>query len=180
VQPFQTIERRDVGLVLRVRPQITEGGTVRLGIYQEVSRVQDTSNAGPILSKRALESSVIIDDQQIVVLGGLISDTLTDGTEKLPYAGDMPVFGSLFRYDKRSRLKTNLMIFLKPTIVRSTTEGRELTSERYDYLRGEQSNIAPPERWFWKDPSAPVLPPQGTMQGTPQATPIGPPEPLNR
>jgi len=62
----------------------------------------------------------------------------------------------------------------------TTTEGRELTSERYDYLRGEQSNIAPPERWFWKDPSAPVLPPQGTMQGTPQATPIGPPEPLNR
>ena len=180
VQPFQTIERRDVGLVLRVRPQITEGGTVRLGIYQEVSRVQDTSNAGPILSKRALESSVIIDDQQIVVLGGLISDTLTDGTEKLPYAGDMPVFGSLFRYDKRSRVKTNLMIFLKPTIVRGTTEGRELTSERYDYLRGEQWNIAPPERWFWKDPSAPVLPPQGTMQGTPQATPIGPPEPPNR
>ena len=180
VQPFQTIERRDVGLVLRVKPQITEGGTVRLGIYQEVSRVQDTSNAGPILSKRALESSVVIDDQQIVVLGGLIQDSLNDGTQKLPYAGDMPVFGSLFRYDTRARTKTNLMIFLKPTIVRGTTEGRTLTSERYDYLRGEQSEITPPERWFWKDPTAPVLPPQGTMQGTPQATPIGQPEPLNR
>jgi len=180
VQPFQTIERRDVGLVLRVRPQITEGGTVRLGIYQEVSRVQDTSAAGPILSKRALESSVIIDDQQIVVLGGLIQDSFNDGTQKLPYAGDVPVFGSLFRYDTRSRVKTNLMIFLKPTIVRGTTEGRTLTSERYDYLRGEQSTIAPPERWFWKDPTAPVLPPQGTMQGTPQATPIGQPEPINR
>jgi general secretion pathway protein D len=180
VQPFQTIERRDVGLVLRVRPQITEGGTVRLGIYQEVSRVQDTSAAGPILSKRALESSVVIDDQQIVVLGGLIQDTFNDGTEKLPYAGDIPVFGSLFRYDTRQRTKTNLMIFLKPTIVRSTTEGRELTSERYDYLRGEQSTIAPAERWFWKDPTAPALPPLGTMPGTPQATPIGPPEPINR
>jgi len=180
VQPFQTIERRDVGLVLRVKPQITEGGTVRLGIYQEVSRVQDTSNAGPILSKRALESSVVIDDQQIVVLGGLIQDSLNDGTQKLPYAGDMPVFGSLFRYDTRARTKTNLMIFLKPTIVRGTNEGRTLTSERYDYLRGEQSEITPPERWFWKDPTAPVLPPQGTMQGTPQATPIGQPEPLNR
>jgi len=72
------------------------------------------------------------------------------------------------------------MIFLKPTIVRGTTEGRTLTSERYDYLRGEQSEITPPKRWFWKDPTAPVLPPQGTMQGTPQATPIGQPEPLNR
>ena len=180
VQPFQTIERRDVGLVLRVKPQITEGGTVRLGIYQEVSRVEDTSSAGPILSKRALESSVVIDDQQIVVLGGLISDSLNDGTQKLPYAGDVPVFGSLFRYDTRSRVKTNLMIFLKPTIVRGTTEGRTLTSERYDYLRGEQSNLVTPERWFWKDPTAPVLPPQGTMLGTPQATPIGQPEPTNR
>ena len=180
VQPFQTIERRDVGLVLRVRPQITEGGTVRLGIYQEVSRVQDTSTAGPILSKRALESSVVIDDQQIVVLGGLIQDSMNDGTEKLPYAGDVPVFGSLFRYDTRSRQKTNLMIFLKPTIVRNSNDGREITSERYDYLRGEQTNVTPPDRWFWKDPSAPALPPQGTMPGTPQATPLGQPEPGNR
>ncbi|HET7135561.1 MAG TPA: type II secretion system secretin GspD, partial [Casimicrobiaceae bacterium] len=112
VQPFQTIERRDVGLVLRVRPQITEGGSVRLGLYQEVSRVQDTSSAGPILSKRALESSVVVDDQQIVVLGGLIQDSMNDGTQKLPYAGDVPFFGSLFRYDNRSRTKTNLLIFL--------------------------------------------------------------------
>ena len=171
VQPFQTIERRDVGLVLRVRPQITEGGTVRLGIYQEVSRVQDSSSAGPILSKRALESSVIIDDQQIVVLGGLIQDSLNDGTEKLPYAGDLPVFGSLFRYDTRSRSKTNLMIFLKPTIVRTTADGRQLTSERYDYLRGEQMLNAPADRWFWKDPTIPELPAPGAMPGSENAVP---------
>jgi general secretion pathway protein D len=176
VQPFQTIERRDVGLVLRVKPQITEGGTVRLGIYQEVSRVENQSSAGPILSKRALESSVVVDDQQIVVLGGLIQDTLNDGTQKLPYAGDVPLFGSLFRYDNRSRTKTNLMIFLKPTIVRGTSDGHAITSERYDYLRGEQREIAPDPRWFWKDPTLPELPPQGTMPGTPQATPIGQPE----
>ena len=169
VQPFQTIERRDVGLVLRVRPQITEGGTIRLGIYQEVSRVQDASSAGPILSKRALESSVLIDDQQIVVLGGLIQDSLTDGTEKLPYAGDIPVFGSLFRYDTRTRQKTNLMIFLKPTIVRTTNDGRELTSERYDYLRGEQLHSVPGARWFWTDPTMPELPPPGVLPGTPQS-----------
>ena len=176
IQPFQTIERRDVGLVLRVKPQITEGGTVRLGIYQEVSRVEDNSAAGPILSKRALESSVVVDDQQIVVLGGLIQDTMNDGTQKLPYAGDVPVVGSLFRYDNRSRTKTNLMIFLKPTIVRGTKDGHELTSERYDYLRGEQSRMALDPRWFWKDPTVPELPPQGTMPGTPQGAASGVPQ----
>jgi general secretion pathway protein D len=176
IQPFQTIERRDVGLVLRVKPQITEGGTVRLGIYQEVSRVQDTSAAGPILSKRALESTVVVDDKQIVVLGGLIQDSLNDGTQKLPYAGDAPFFGSLFRYDNRSRTKTNLMIFLKPTIVRGTSGGREITTERYDYLRGEQIRTEPDPRWFWKDPTVPELPPQGAMPGTPPATPPATPQ----
>ncbi len=171
VQPFQTIERRDVGLVLRVRPQITEGGAVRLGIYQEVSRVQDTSSAGPILSKRALESTVVVDDNQIVVLGGLIQDSLTDGTQKLPYAGDLPVLGPLFRYDTRTRQKTNLMVFLKPTIVRGPVGGREMTSERYDYLRDAQQQVAPGERWFWKDRSAPQMPPEGAMPGTPAAAP---------
>ena len=173
VQPFQTIERRDVGLVLRVKPQITEGGTVRLGIYQEVSRVEDNSAAGPILSKRALESSVVVDDQQIVVLGGLIQDSMNDGTQKLPYAGDVPVFGSLFRYDNRSRTKTNLMIFLKPTIVRGTREGHEITSERYDYLRGEQTRMGVDPRWFWNDPTMPQLPPQGAMPGTAQGNTRG-------
>jgi general secretion pathway protein D len=83
------------------------------------------------------------------------------------------VFGSLFRYDTRSRQKTNLMIFLKPTIVRSTNEGREITSERYDYLRGEQARNAPGERWFWNDPTIPVLPPQGALPGSAQGTAIG-------
>ncbi|MDE2359724.1 MAG: type II secretion system protein GspD, partial [Betaproteobacteria bacterium] len=172
VQPFQTIERRDVGLVLRVRPQITEGGAVRLGIYQEVSRVQDSSAAGPILSKRALESTVVVDDNQIVVLGGLIQDSLTDGTQKLPVVGDIPGIGPLFRYDTRERTKTNLMVFLKPTIVRGPVGGRETTSERYEYLRDAQQEIAPGERWFWKDKTAPQMPPQGTMPGDAGTTPL--------
>jgi general secretion pathway protein D len=185
IQPFQTIERRDVGLVLRVKPQITEGGTVRLGIYQEVSRVEDNSSAGPILSKRALESSVVVDDQQIVVLGGLIQDSMNDGTQKLPYAGDIPVVGSLFRYDNRQRTKTNLMVFLKPTNVRGKLGGHQITTERYDYLRGQQLDLVPDTRWFWKDPTMPALPPQGTMPGTPQGNtqspaPIVEPEPVKR
>ena len=178
LNPFQTIERRDIGLVLRVKPQITEGGTVRLVIYQEVSRIQDaTSASGIILSKRSLESSVVIDDEQIVVLGGLIEDRLTDGTDKVPIAGDIPYVGQLFRYDARRREKTNLMVFLKPTIVRGGNDGREFTSERYRYLQGEQQRMDPGPRSFWNDPLTPALPPEGRMPGQPGAATPGPPSP---
>ena len=142
VTPFQTIERKDVGLTLRVRPQITEGGTVRMSVYEEVSRVSDTSNpAGIITDKRSLESTVLVDDGQIIVLGGLIQDSQTDGTQKLPFLGDIPVAGALFRYDTRSRSKTNLMVFLRPTIVRNGAVGGALTADRYDYVIGEQRSI---------------------------------------
>ena len=185
VQPFQTIERHDVGLLLRVKPQITEGGTVRMVLYQEVSRVQDTATTtttntlGPTLTKRSLESSVVIDDQQIVVLGGLIQDSFTDTTDKIPYAGDLPTFGQLFRYDTRTRTKTNLLIFLKPTVIRTAADGRKITSERYDYLRGEQADIQPDPRWFWPDPTAPELPSKPGMPGiavpAPNPSPLPPP-----
>jgi general secretion pathway protein D len=166
VTPFQTVERRDVGLVLRVRPQITEGGTVRLAIYQEVSRVQDASTAsGIILSKRALESTVIVDDSQVIVLGGLIEDRMTDGADKVPGLGDVPLAGQLFRYDARKREKTNLLVFLRPTVVRSMADGREITSERYDYLLGEQLRLAPAPVPFWQDPTQPELPPPGKFPG---------------
>jgi general secretion pathway protein D len=179
--PFQTIERRDVGIVLRVKPQITEGGTVRLQLYQEVSRVQDNSTAGPILSKRALESAVAVDDQQIVVLGGLIQDSYADNADKIPYAGDVPIFGTLFRYDARTRSKTNLLIFLKPTVVRTDADGRELSTERYDYLRGEQERLRSDPRWFWVDPTYPKLPEKPAMPGAPggdtSTLPPAPPSP---
>ena len=168
VTPFQTFERHDVGVLLRVKPQITEGGTVRLNIYQEVSRVESiTTTTGIVLSKRALESTVNVDDQQIVVLGGLIQDTQNNGTDKLPWAGDIPVIGQLFRYDKRQRTKTNLLVFIKPTVVRTDSQGRALTSERYDYIMNQQENNLGKPLWFWKDPSIPVLPPEGVMPGTP-------------
>ena len=127
VTPFQTIERKDVGLILRVKPQITEGGSVKLTIYEEVSRIQDTTNAaGIITNKRSLESTVMVDDGQIIVLGGLIQDAFTDGTSKVPVVGDVPVFGPLFRYDNRRRIKTNLMVFLKPTVIRTAAPAHRL------------------------------------------------------
>jgi general secretion pathway protein D len=161
VTPFQTIERKDVGLILTVKPQITEGGSIKLGIYEEVSRVQDTTNpAGIITNKRSLESTVLVDDGQIVVLGGLIQDSFTDNANKVPYVGDIPVAGALFRYDTRQRTKTNLMVFLKPTIVRSGAATSSLTADRYDYIMGEQQNLKPEERPLWPQPDVPTLPPR--------------------
>jgi general secretion pathway protein D len=176
VSPFQTYERKDVGLVLRVKPQITEGGTVRLVLYQEVSRVDNSASTRDfvVLSKRVLESSVIVDDSSIIVLGGLIEDRLTDGTDKVPLLGDLPLAGALFRYDARNRTKTNLMVFLKPTVLRTDADGRAIASERYDYLMGEQARSKLPERIFWTDPTQPQLPPEGIMPGTPQSAPPAP------
>ncbi|HYQ99660.1 MAG TPA: type II secretion system secretin GspD [Casimicrobiaceae bacterium] len=193
VQPFQTFERKDIGLMLRVKPQITEGGTVRLVVYQEVSRIDPTlsTSQSVVLNKRVLESSVVIDDSQIVVLGGLIDDQLTDGTDSVPLLGQIPIAGALFRYDARRRVKTNLLVFLKPTVLRTSADGRTITSERYDYLMGEQERNPLPERLFWQDRTQPTLPPEGMMPGTPGAAPLptapppapggpgywGPPEP---
>jgi len=175
VTPFQTFERRDVGLVLRVKPQITEGGTIRLSLYQEVSRIDSVSTTtGTILTKRALESTVVVDDTQIIVLGGLIQDQLNDGSDKVPLLGDIPIAGVLFRYDARRRQKTNLMIFIKTTVLRTGSDGRDLTSERYQYLMGEQDRMTLPQRFFWNDPTQPTLPPEGVLPGTPGADPTPP------
>jgi general secretion pathway protein D len=159
--PFQTIERRDVGLTLRVKPQITEGGTVRLAIFQEVSSVQEltiTNASGPITNKRSLESNVLVDDGQIVVLGGLLQDSLSNGEDKVPLLGDIPMVGNLFRYETRKRSKTNLMVFLRPTVIRDAGAVRGLTNDRYDYVIGEQKKTAPEERMFWPDTSLPEPP----------------------
>ncbi len=167
VQPFQTIERRDIGVLLRVKPQITEGGTIRLVVYQEVSRIESfTTTTGLVLSKRALESSVIVDDKQVAVLGGLIQDSFSDGSDRVPVLGDVPVLGALFRYDQRKRQKVNLLIFLKPTVVRTDWQGKEITSERYDYIMNEQQRSRPEFRYFWQDQSVPTLPAAGAMPGT--------------
>jgi general secretion pathway protein D len=159
--PFQTVERRDVGLTLRVRPQISEGGTVRLQIYQEVSSVQDSSNpAGVITNKRAVESMVLVDDGQIVVIGGLIQDSVRDSVEKVPFLGDLPLLGALFTYNKRQRTKTNLMVFLRPTVLRDAQRAESLTSSRYDYILGEQYKAASPHNPPLPDMEAPALPPR--------------------
>ena len=158
--PFQTVERRDVGLTLRVRPQISEGGTVRLQIYQEVSSVQDTTNvAGVITNKRSVDSMVLVQDGQIVVIGGLIQDVVKEGVEKVPVLGDIPFLGGLFTYKTRSHSKTNLMVFLRPTVLRDARSPDSITGSRYDYILGEQYKSQVPHSWPLPDMEAPTLPP---------------------
>jgi general secretion pathway protein D len=165
VTPFQTIERRDVGLTLKVKPLITEGGAIRLQLYQEVSNViADATAASAGLSsvnKRVLESTVLADTGQIVVLGGLLQEGFTTGEDKVPVLGDAPFFGNFFRYDKRKRTKTNLMIFLRPTVVRDASQLDALSNERYRALGVEQQSINPESRFMlpeMKNPGMPLTP----------------------
>ncbi len=161
VNPFQTIERKDVGLTLRVKPQISENGAVRMQIYQEVSNVDPasyTSATGLITNKRSIESNVVVDDSQIIVLGGLLSDEYANGQEKVPLLGDIPVVGSLFKNENRSRQKMNLMVFLRPVIVRDARDSESLSLDRYDMMRVSQLNTQPASGVV-KPYDAPVLPP---------------------
>jgi len=166
VNPFQTIERRDVGTTLRVRPQVSESGTVRLQIFQEVSSVQDTRlAAGIITNRRAIESNVLVDDGQIIVLGGLIEERIDGAAEKVPGLGDVPLVGQLFRYDSRKRVKTNLLVFLRPIVIRQADEAYNVTADRYDYIRATRAGASLPPHWalpeFAPTPLQPMPPPPG-------------------
>ena len=167
--PFQTIERKDVGLTLRIKPQVSEGGVVKLQVYQEVSSVRnDVSNpAGVVTKKRSLESIVLVDEGQIVVLGGLIEDSVRIDQSKVPLLGDIPLLGSLFRYETRKRSKTNLMVFIRPYVIRSAAGSQGLTQDRYEYLRGEQTQSQLPSRLVLPDMPAPLIPPLNLKQELP-------------
>lgn len=160
VAPFQTIERSDVGLTLRVRPQVSEGGSVKLLIHQEVSNLSSSTAAAAdlITNMRSIDSTVLVDDGQIIVLGGLISDLTDGGIEKVPLLGDIPVVGYLFRYEKRKRVKTNLMVFLRPYVLRDANSANALTSDRYDYVRNKQVEYRTPPNVFLPDMPVDSLP----------------------
>ena len=141
VTPFQTIERRDVGLTLRVKPQISEGGTIKLIVFQESSSVvvDGASTSGPTTNKRSIESTVLVEDGQTIALGGLLQDSANAAEEKVPGLGNLPGVGQLFRYDTRRRQKTNLMVFLRPVVLRTPEAADALTQDRYRTIRDQQS-----------------------------------------
>ena len=141
VNPFQTIERRDVGLTLKVKPQISETGTVKLTIYQEVSSVVANSvgsTTGLITNKRSIESNVLVEDGQVVVLGGLLSDEYNSNSAQVPGLGDIPLLGALFRSENRDRRKTNLMVFLRPVVLRDAIATDQLSNSRYQNMINTQ------------------------------------------
>ena len=163
VNPFTTVERKDVGLTLRVRPTINEDNTVKLQIFQEVSTIAPgtlTNVNGPTTNKRSIESSVVVDDGNVIVLGGLLQDEYGNQIDKVPLAGDIPVLGALFRNEQRTRKKTNLMVFLRPAVVRDNNTSDVLAYDRYEAIRSMQSRTQPQEHIFLNNvKSAPSLPP---------------------
>ncbi len=174
--PFQTIERKDVGITLKIKPQIGENGTVRMTIFQESSSLSKdtapgTSNAGPTTNKRSIESTIVVDDGQIIVLGGLIEDTYDSNRSKVPLLGDIPYLGALFRSESRTRKKTNLMVFLRPVVMRDQTSSSKLSLDRYDYIRAEQQNGQPPQSSILQINESPVLPPIRPETTGPEGTP---------
>lgn len=143
---FRTVQRQNVGITLEVKPQINAGGAVKLTLRQEVSSIAgpvSASNSELILNKRELQTTVIVDDGDIYALGGLLDDNERRTIEKIPFLGDLPVLGNLFRSKAKSRAKTNLMVFIRPTILRSAADARRLAQLRYGYARDMQWNNDP-------------------------------------
>ncbi len=179
VNPFTTVDRKDVGLMLRVRPQINENGTVKLTLYQEVSNVDKstlTNTYGPSTNKRAIESTVLVDDGSIIVLGGLLEDSYSRGEDKVPLLGDVPVIGNLFRSESRTRQKSNLMVFLRPVVIRDNATSETLVQDRYDAIRALQQTSQPEPRAVLRSVNdAPVLPPlPGTVKKGDVPAPLPP------
>jgi general secretion pathway protein D len=180
--PFQTIQRDDVGIKLKVKPQINEGNAVKLEISQEVSAVVPSANAstqGPTTNKRSIKTKVLVENGQVLVLGGLIDDKLDESAQKVPLLGDVPLLGNLFRYRNTSKLKRNLMIFLHPVILRDPAQGTLHTSDKYSYIRQQQFAAREKADYLLPNVESPVLKPeeevkaQGTILDTqPPAAPV--------
>lgn len=171
---FNTYDRRDVGLTLHVKPQITDGGILKLQLYTEDSAVvSSTTNAqtGPTFTKRSIQSTILADNGEIIVLGGLMQDNYQVSNSKVPLLGDIPWIGQLFRSESKQRQKTNLMVFLRPVIISDRSTAQEVTANRYDYIQGVTGAYKSDNNVI-RDKDDPVVPPMplGPSQG---GTPAG-------
>jgi len=155
--PFQTIERQDVGLRLRIRPQITEGSAIKMEIFQEVSSVAQRGEAFDIVTNtRSLQTTVVAENDRMLVLGGLIQDDIIRNEQKVPLLGDIPLLGNLFRFKSTDRQKTNLLVFLRPRLIRGVADMDEPTRKKYEYLgemikkqalKSSEGELAPIKEW---------------------------------
>ncbi|MBU3619637.1 type II secretion system secretin GspD [Polynucleobacter sp. JS-Fieb-80-E5] len=179
VTPFQTYTRQDVGLTLRVRPQVSDNGIVKMQIYQEVSSIYNQNFAsGIILNKRNIESNVLVDDGQIIVLGGLIEDKYNDGSNGVPFLKDIPIIGALFRSDSKTRTKTNLLVFMRPYILRDKDQAADITTNRLNLVQQtetafKQAPMLLPKEDLTKmsDIEPPLIPPGKPVNQTPNNLP---------
>ncbi|WP_036012013.1 type II secretion system secretin GspD [Robbsia andropogonis] len=153
---YSTYNRMDIGTMLNVRPQINQGGTIKLQIYQEDSSLVSTTDSNnPTINKRSLQTTVLADNGQIVVLGGLIGDKVTQTNSRVPWLSAIPILGALFRNESKQRDKTNLLLFLRPVIVRDEATMRDISMNRYDYMRALSANYTP-SNWVIKEKTNPV------------------------
>jgi len=144
VNPFQTIQREQVGLTLKLTPQINEGDAVRLKVEQEISQLLPSAQAVDLItSNRSINTSVIVEDGGTLVLGGLIQDQITERQQRVPILGRIPLLGALFRSDSTTKQKTNLMVFIRPTILRDNVQAAFETNAKYNYIRDEQLGLKP-------------------------------------
>jgi len=180
--PFQTVERQDVGITLKVTPQINDGNTIKLEIDQEVSNVSSSaaSNGGIITNKRQIATSVLVEDGEILVLGGLIDDQLRDTVSKVPILGDIPLLGWLFRSHSTSKEKQNLMVFMRPSIMRDASTAAYHTNQKYNYLRAQQIDAGVNGFGLLKEESSPLLPPLQNLVAPPDASDDKLQSPLNK
>jgi general secretion pathway protein D len=158
--PFQTIERENVGITLTVTPHINDGDSVVLDITQEVSSISGISAIASdlITNERIIQTKVLAQDNRVVVLGGLIKDDVQDATQKVPFLGDIPYLGRLFRIDGEKVTKTNLLIFIRPTIIRDNKALAGATAEKYRYIRDQQVLRKERGLLYLDDDQVPVLP----------------------
>ena len=144
--PFQTVERKNVGLTLKITPQINDGDAVKLTIDQEISNInqQQTANLGRgeiITNQRTIKTSVIVNNKSILVLGGLIDDVVTETEQRVPFIGDIPILGEVFTHRGSNKSKRNLMLFIQPTILRNNSQNLHVTGKRYREMREAQLDV---------------------------------------
>jgi len=176
VNPFQTIQREQVGLTLKLTPQINEGNAVRLKIEQEISSILPSSQAVDLItSNRSINTSVIVEDGGTLVLGGLIQDQVTEKEQRVPILGSIPLLGALFRSNTTTKAKTNLMVFIRPTILRDNVQATFETNAKYNYIRDQQLATKPENPRLMPLTPRPVLPDMPQPQTlSPAGSPLEP------
>ncbi len=171
--PFQTIQRKNVGLTLKVKPQINEGNAIKLDIEQQVDSLNASSIAVDLITNtRSIKTSVLVEDGQIIVLGGLISDNLKETVNKTPLLSNIPLLGGLFTRRSTTKEKTNMMVFIHPTIIRDAALARDLTSLKYNYMRARQLEVRAKNHLFLDDEEVPVTRPMDELLALPPSFPL--------